>query len=187
MNTEDTERQQRAHAHYIISAAKNTVTQYLKFPLSCYPPRRSTLGFGLMTYRGQEKPSGDMSSITKRWKRRWVGGRGEEMVEDMGGGGLEEGDFAGPRHFVRELPKGRVEMLEERRKYDRPISAHQSVFISLTCDRAETAKTWASQPYLASSWGKKCKRWLIGPVKYNKNRRLNLFSLVGWEGITDLF
>lgn len=63
------------------------------------------------------------------------------MVEDMGGGGLEEGDFAGPGHFVRELPKGRVEMLEEGRKYDRPFSAHRSVFISLTCDRAETAKT----------------------------------------------
>lgn len=38
------------------------------------------------------------------------------MVEDMGGGGLEEGDFAGPGHFVRELPKGRAEMLEEGRK-----------------------------------------------------------------------
>lgn len=48
MNMEDTERQQRARAHYIISAAKNTVTQYVKFPLNGYPPRRSTLGFGLM-------------------------------------------------------------------------------------------------------------------------------------------
>lgn len=34
-----------------------------------------------------------------------MGGRGEELVEDMGGGGLEEGDFAGSGHFVTELPK----------------------------------------------------------------------------------
>lgn len=39
-----------AQAHYIVSTARNTVTQYLKFPLSRYPPRRSTLGSGLMTY-----------------------------------------------------------------------------------------------------------------------------------------
>lgn len=95
----------RIHTHYIISAAKNTVTQYLKFPLSCYPPQRSTLGFGLMTYWGQEKPSGDMSSIMKSWKSRWVGGRREEMVKDMGGEGLEEGGFAGLGHFITELPK----------------------------------------------------------------------------------
>lgn len=41
-----------------------------------------------------------------------MGGRREEMVEDVGGGGVEEGDFAGPGHFVTELPKRRVEMLE---------------------------------------------------------------------------
>lgn len=108
----------RAHTHYIISAAKNIVTQYLKFPLSCYPPQRSTLGFGLMTYWGQEKPSGDMSSIRKRWKRRWVGDRREEMVKDMGGRGLEEGDFAGLGPFITELLKGKVEMLEEGRNAD---------------------------------------------------------------------
>lgn len=53
-----------------------------------------------------------------------MGGRGEEMVEDMGDGGLEEGDLASPRHFGTELPKGRVEMLEEGRKYGRTFSAH---------------------------------------------------------------
>lgn len=29
------------------------------------------------------------------------------MMEDMGGGGLEEEDFAGPGHFVREIAKWR--------------------------------------------------------------------------------
>lgn len=55
-------------------------------------------------------------------------------------------------------------------------SLHTEVFIGSTCDQAETDKT---QPYLATSRGKKCKRWLSGPVKYNKNSRLSLFSLAG--------
>lgn len=36
-----------------------------------------------------------------------MGERREEMVKDMGGEGLEEGDFAGLGRFITELLKGK--------------------------------------------------------------------------------
>lgn len=56
-----------------------------------------------------------------------MGGRGEEMEEDIGGGGWEKGDFSGPGHFVTELPKGKAEMLEEGGKYERRSSAEPAI------------------------------------------------------------
>ena len=108
----------RTHTHYIISWVKNTVIQYLEFPLGPleFPPTlRSTLGFGPMIHWGQERLSGDMSSIT--------GGDGEGQWGGWGGrsgdGGWYVGRRTGGRGFCWSLTvhnataTDRVEMLRQ--------------------------------------------------------------------------
>lgn len=86
-----------------------------------------------------------------------MGERREEMVKDMGGEGLEEGDFAGLGHFIT---KGKVELLEEGRRSDRLSSAHTSAFmglawkgsaVRLSREKCLSLTTGVQQPYLASS------------------------------------
>lgn len=145
----------RAHTHYIISAAKNTVTQYPKFPLELLPapeihPRLRSHDL-LRTGKAQWRHVihyGEVKKKVSGWKRR---GSGERYGRRRTGGR----GFRWSRTRHNRITKGTVEMLEEGRKDDRPLSAHGG---ARGCDlrgagrEAPTGKNvcWPQlQPYLA--------------------------------------